>query len=64
LEFDEEKKIHAMYSQEGEQVAFTRIIDPIAAKGLVEVWLGEVEEVMVKSVKEQVEKGLQDFPKK
>lgn len=58
LEFDEEKKIHAMFSQEGEQVPFTRIIDPIAAKGLVEVWLGEVEEVMIKSVKEVVEKSL------
>jgi dynein heavy chain len=33
LEFDEEKKIHAMYSSEGEPVPFTRIIDPIASKG-------------------------------
>ena len=64
LEFDEEKKISAMYSAEGEQIPFTRIIDPIAARGNVEVWLCEVEEVMIKSVKEAVEKSLQDYPKK
>lgn len=58
LEFDEEKKIHAMYSSEGEQVPFTRIIDPIASKGQVEDWLRQVEEVMLKSVKEMVEKSL------
>ena len=39
LEFDEEKKIHGMYSSEGELVPFTRIIDPIASKGAVENWL-------------------------
>jgi dynein heavy chain len=33
LKFDEEKKIHAMYSIEGEEVPFTRVIDPIASKG-------------------------------
>ena len=39
LEFDEEKKVHGMISAEGENVAFTRIIEPAAAKGLVELWL-------------------------
>jgi len=33
LEFDDEKKIHGMYSVEGEHVPYTRVIDPIASKG-------------------------------
>lgn len=63
LEFDEEKKIHGMYSAEGELVPFTRIIDPIASKGQVENWLCQVEEVMLKSVKDIVEKSLLDYSK-
>jgi len=63
LEFDEEKKIHGMYSQEGEMVPFTRIIDPMASKGNVENWLLQVEEVMLKSVKDIIEKSLQDYTK-
>ena len=63
LEFDEEKKIHGMYSSEGELVPFTRIIDPIASKGAVENWLCQVEEVMLKSVKDICEKSLQDYTK-
>jgi dynein heavy chain len=51
LEFDDEKKIHGMYSVEGEYVPYTRVIDPIASKGQVEDWLVQVEEVMLKSVK-------------
>jgi dynein heavy chain len=64
LEFDEEKKIHAMYSPEKEAIPFTRIIDPIAARGNVEIWLSEVEDVMIKSVKDCIEKSLQDYNKK
>ena len=33
LEFDDELKIHGMYSVEGELVPYTRVIDPIASKG-------------------------------
>lgn len=55
LKFDEEKKIHGMYSIEGEYVPFTRIIDPIASKGAVEDWLVQVEDVMVKSVKQTID---------
>jgi dynein heavy chain len=39
LDFDDEKKIHGMYSIEGELVQFVRVIDPIASKGKVEDWL-------------------------
>lgn len=39
LIFDDDKKIHGMISAEKEQVNFTRVIDPIAARGNVEEWL-------------------------
>ena len=64
LHFDAEKKIHAMYSREGEKVPFTKIIDPVLAKGNVEKWLVEVEDVMLKSVKEFHEKAMQDYTRK
>jgi len=55
LEFDDERKIHGMYSVEGELVPYTRVIDRIASKGQVEDWLVQVEEVMLKSVKQTIE---------
>jgi dynein heavy chain len=55
LKFDDEKKIHGMYSIEGELVPFVKIIDPIASKGAVEDWLLQVEDVMLRSVKQQIE---------
>ena len=64
LHFDGEKKIHAMFSKEGEKVPFTKIIDPVLAKGNVEKWLVEVEDVMLKSVKEFHEKAMQDYSRK
>ena len=64
LYFDDESKIHAMFSKEGEKVPFTKIIDPVLAKGNVEQWLVQVEDVMIKSVKEIHEKAMQDYNKK
>ena len=64
LQFDGEKKISAMFSKEGERVPFTKIIDPVLAKGNVEKWLVEVEDVMLKSVKEFHEKAMQDYMRK
>lgn len=61
LKFDEERKIHGMYSIEGEYVPYTRVIDPNASKGMVENWLLQVEEVMLKSVKAVVEQSFQDY---
>lgn len=63
LHFDDENKIHAMYSSEGEEVKFTKIIDPVLSKGNVEQWLVQVEDVMIKSVKEIHEKAMQDYNK-
>ena len=53
-----------MISGEGENVPFTRIIDPVASKGNVEDWLRQVEDVMLQSVKEVIEKSMSDYLKK
>jgi dynein heavy chain len=50
-----------MYSIEGEYVPFTRVIDPIASKGAVEDWLVQVEDVMIKSVKNTIELAYLDY---
>jgi dynein heavy chain len=63
LEFDTEKKIHAMYSIEGEKIDFTKVIDPMAAKGKVEEWLEQVEKTMLASVKKVVEDSYTDYQK-
>jgi dynein heavy chain len=64
LAFDEDNKISAMISQEGEKVDFVRIIDPAAAEGAVERWLIDVEDCMLKSTREMILKSLTDYPKK
>ena len=40
IEFDKEKKIHAMFSAEKERVNFVKVLDP--NKKNVEDWMGEV----------------------
>jgi len=52
-----------MFSSEGERVPYVKIIDPVAAKGNVEEWLRPVEEVMIKSVKDVVDKSNLDYNK-
>lgn len=64
LIFDEDKKIHGMTSAEGEEVKFIRVIDPVQARGNVEEWLLQVEEVMIKSVKSSTDMCLQDYGKR
>jgi dynein heavy chain, axonemal len=63
LEFDDECKIHAMKSSEGERIQYVKIIDPVLAKGNVEEWLKPVEEVMIKSVKDVIDKSNLDYTK-
>ena len=52
-----------MFSSEKENVPFTTIIDPVQARGNVEEWLIKVEETMLSSIKEVVEKSMQDYQK-
>ena len=54
LQFDEDNKISAMFSVENEKVDFVKIIDPALAEGAVEKWLVEVEDDMLKSVREMI----------
>ncbi|CAG9334937.1 unnamed protein product [Blepharisma stoltei] len=64
LRFDDEQKITAMISQEGEVVEFIRVIDPAMAEGAVEKWLIEVEDCMIKSTRDIIYKALNDYPKR
>lgn len=52
IEFDEKKKIHAMFSAEKERVPFTKPVDPNNKN--VEDWMGELEDMMKASVRQVV----------
>ncbi|KAL4464296.1 hypothetical protein ABPG72_011341 [Tetrahymena utriculariae] len=59
LEFDDSKKMHAMFSAEKEKVPFVKYIDPINKN--VEDWMNEVEEMMKESVKSCLLKSVKDY---
>ncbi|XP_053376707.1 dynein axonemal heavy chain 3-like [Mercenaria mercenaria] len=63
LSFDVDKVITAMESAENEVVPFAKKIVPAQAKGLVERWLLQVEEVMKLSLKEVSLKATEAYPK-
>ncbi len=47
LKIEDDKKIHGMFSSEGEYVAFFTVVDTLAAKGNVDEWLLKVEASML-----------------
>ena len=55
LEFDSKLDIHAMFSSENEKVKFSSTINTSEAKGAVEKWLLQVQNVMLISVRDVVE---------
>ena len=59
LEFDEEKKIQAMFSVENEKVEFSQEVDPNMKQ--VEDWMGDVERAMMLSVKEKLLFSIKDY---
>jgi dynein heavy chain, axonemal len=59
IEFDERKKILAMYSAEKEKVNFVRPVDPVGKN--VEDWMGDLEEMMKESVKSALLKSVTDY---
>lgn len=61
LKFDSSLQIHGMYSQETEYVAFLQTINTEEAKGSVEKWLVQVEEQMIASVRDEIEKSWRDY---
>jgi dynein heavy chain len=55
LEFDSKLDIHGMFSSEDERVKFSQSISTSEAKGAVEKWLLQVQNVMLLSVRDVVE---------
>ncbi|CEM30102.1 unnamed protein product [Vitrella brassicaformis CCMP3155] len=64
LEFQPDKKITAMISSEKEKVTLTHVVDPVAARGNVEMWLLELEKSMVDSTKFQCFEAFRDYQTK
>lgn len=54
LQFLENLDIKAMFSSEGEVVEFVELISTSAARGAVEKWLVQVEDVMLRSVRDVI----------
>ena len=63
LDFTPEKKIKGMVSKEGEVIDFVNMVDPSKSKGMVEVWILEVEDQMIISLRNVCDKGAQDYVK-
>ncbi|KAM4624509.1 dynein axonemal heavy chain 3 [Polymixia lowei] len=63
LEFTEDLVITGMISSEKETVPFSEKIYPAKAKGMVEKWLLQVENVMLRSVRDVVHQGLIQYAK-
>ena len=57
LQFEENLDIVGVFSSEGEKVMLSQAISTAAAKGAVEKWLLQVQEVMTVSVRDVVEKA-------
>ncbi len=57
LEFTESLDILAMFSSEGEKVTFSEAISTSAARGAVEKWLLQVQDVMTLSIRDVVEQA-------
>ncbi|CAI8001099.1 Dynein heavy chain 7, axonemal, partial [Geodia barretti] len=62
LEFLPNMDIAAMFSSEGEKVEFSQIISTSAARGAVEKWLLQVQEVMVVSVRDIIQQAKEAYP--
>ncbi|MFT7804825.1 dynein heavy chain 12, axonemal [Arapaima gigas] len=61
LDFLPNLDIQAMYSGEGERVALIELISTSEARGAVEKWLVQVEDVMLRSVRDVVFRSLQAY---
>ncbi|KAI9093996.1 dynein heavy chain, N-terminal region 2-domain-containing protein, partial [Phlyctochytrium arcticum] len=61
LTFQDNTRIIAMCSSEGERVRLKDVIEPALAKGAVEKWLLQVEKVMQSSVHQQVSNALKAY---
>nr|KAF6294777.1 hypothetical protein mPipKuh1_003914 [Pipistrellus kuhlii] len=63
LEFTEDLEIVGMISSEKETVPFKQKIYPVHAKGMVEKWLQQVEQMMLASMREVIRLGIEAYVK-
>ncbi|XP_055007109.1 dynein axonemal heavy chain 7-like [Boleophthalmus pectinirostris] len=61
LDFLPNLDIQAMYSSEGERVALVQNISTVEAKGAVEKWLVQVEDVMLRSVNDVIARSREAY---
>ncbi|KAJ8257940.1 hypothetical protein GJAV_G00191390 [Gymnothorax javanicus] len=64
LDFLPNLDIQAMYSSEGERVELLELISTSEARGAVEKWLVQVEDVMLRSVRDEVKRSKQAYPER
>ena len=64
LKFADNLDILGMISSEGEYIPYPDIINPQAANGNVEIWLLQVENLMKKSIRQQLLASTEDFEKR
>ena len=57
LDFLPNLDIQAMYSSEGERVEFIKLISTSEARGAVEKWLVQVEDIMLRSIRDVVDRS-------
>nr|XP_061802869.1 dynein axonemal heavy chain 12-like [Nerophis lumbriciformis] len=57
LDFLPNLDIQAMYSSEGERIALIQLISTAEAKGAVEKWLVKVEDLMIRSIRDVVDRS-------
>ncbi|XP_063065421.1 dynein axonemal heavy chain 12 [Engraulis encrasicolus] len=62
LDFLPNLDIRAMYSSEGERVEFIQLISTSEARGAVEKWLVQVEDIMLRSVRDVVNRSRLAYP--
>eukprot|EP00794_Sanderia_malayensis_P007414 gene7414-8234_t len=62
LQFTPSLDITAMFSSEGEKINLSETISTSAARGVVERWLLQVQDVMISSVRDTVERSTEAYP--
>ncbi|XP_076842922.1 dynein axonemal heavy chain 3 [Brachyhypopomus gauderio] len=62
LDFTPALEITGMISSEKETVPFSDTIYPAKAKGMVEKWLLQVENMMITSVRDVIQQGVEQYP--
>ncbi|KAF4078180.1 hypothetical protein AMELA_G00196410 [Ameiurus melas] len=62
LDFLPNLDIQAMYSSEGERVGLIQLISTSEARGAVEKWLVQVEDMMLRSVKDVIKRARMAYP--